>query len=129
MVYKLVISSEIVPQPDKYELRVARILAEYFKSDVHFVPRSKNPTPDILVVSTDDNWEIKNIRGNGKHTIEDNLREAGKQSKNVIISLLKPTKMSTQRAISRINFFSSHGRRTLQRVILITKQGKVIDIL
>lgn len=129
MAYKLILTSEIVPPPDKYELCAAKILAEYFKSDVRFVPRNGRPTPDIWVISKSESWEIKNIRGNGKHTIEDNLRDASRQSKNVVISLLKPTKMSAQRAISRINFFLRHGRRLPHRVILVTKQGKVIDIL
>ena len=129
MTYEIILPSGMQLQPDKYELHVAKVLAEYFKSDVRFIPKSNRPTPDILVVSTGDEWEIKNIRGNGKHTIEDNLREASRQSKNVVISLLKPTKMDTQRAVSRIDFFLGHGHRTLRRVILVTKQGKVIDIL
>lgn len=76
------------PRPDKYEERVAELCAEYFKSDVAFVMRGSQTTPDIQVLKTRTYWEIKSIKGKGRHMIENNLRRASKQSKNVIISLL-----------------------------------------
>ncbi len=67
------------------------MLAGKFQSDVLFVVCSSLHTPDIQIVKTGDYWEIKNVKGNGKNTIEDNLK------------------------------------RGIRRVILVTKNGAVID--
>ena len=124
--FKVIIPVDVKPHPDQYEETVARILAKYFQSDVLFVPRSINHTPDIQVVKTRQYWEIKNICGNSKKTIEDNLRKAAKQSDHVAISLLR-TKMPSKQAIFRINFYLNHARGNIKQVLLITKKGKVID--
>lgn len=126
--YSTIIPVGLNPKPDKYELTVAEACARWFESDIQFIPRSHKTTPDILVLATRQAWEIKNIRGNSKYTIEDNLRKASRQSEHVIISLLKPTKMSPAQALARIKFFLAHDKRNrLKGVLLITKQAVVID--
>jgi len=87
--------------PDKYEMAVARILAQKFQSGIKFVDRGSTRTPDIQVLSTKKYWEIKNAKGDGKLTIEDNLRKAAKQSDNIVISLLHST-MTSEKAVSHI---------------------------
>ena len=89
--FEVIIPNSIKPLPDKYEMSVARILSKEFQSDIRFIERSSIQTPDITVVSTGEYWEIKNIKGNGKLTIEDNLRRASKQANNVVIGLLRST--------------------------------------
>lgn len=116
------------PKPDKYEERVAELLAEKFQSDIAFVLRGTRTTPDILVVKTGEYWKIKNIRGSGKHAIEDNLRKASKQSKNVIISLLKPSELTAARVQSRVQHLLKTTNIKLNRVLLVTRSGKIIDI-
>lgn len=124
--FNVLIPITVKPHPDKYEEKVARILAQKFQSDILFVPRRANRTPDIQIVRTKQYWEIKNIRGNSKKTIEDNLRKAAKQSDRVVISLLR-TKMTATQASSRIKHYLSQARGNIKHVILITKKDKCID--
>ncbi len=124
--YHLIIPIGMKPEPDKYEKTIARLCAEKFQSDILFVLRGTSTTPDIQVVKTGRRWEIKNVKGLGRHTIEDNLREANHQAENVIISLLR-TKMTPQQAEVRIRFYLKRARKNLRHVVLIAKQGRFID--
>lgn len=103
--FKVIIPVDMKPYPDEYEEMVARVLARKFQSDVSFVPSiNALHTPDLQIVRTGEFWEIKNIRGSGKNTIEDNLKKAAKQSSNVVISLLR-SKMTSAQATARIRYF------------------------
>lgn len=83
--FSVIIPVNIKPRPNLYEQEVARVLAYKFQSDVRFVaPRYSLHTPDLQIVKTNEFWEIKNIRGNGKNTIEDNLK--GQQSNPIMSS-------------------------------------------
>lgn len=124
--FNVIIPTTVTPSPDKYEEKVARILAQKSQSDVVFIERSSNHTPDIRVVNTGQYWEIKNIRGNSKKTIEDNLRKAAKQSDRIIISLLR-TKMTQEQAVARIKHYLSHARGGVKQIMLITKKEKCIE--
>ncbi len=126
--YSVIIPNELSPKPDKYERIVAELCAKQFDSNIEFIVRGVHNTPDIRVVASGKTWEIKNIRGTGKHTIEDNLRKAKKQSPNIIISLLRPGAMEVQQALSRINFYLNHNSTGIDRVMLITKGKKIIDV-
>ena len=116
------------PMPDKNEELVAELCAVYFHSDVTFVLRGTNTTPDIKVLRTRQFWEIKNIRGASKHTVEDNLRKASRQSTNVIVSLLANSKLSSKQAENRIRHILKTQRMPLKRVLLITRSCQIIDI-
>lgn len=124
--FKVIIPINVKPHPDKFEEEVARILANKFRSDIVFVPRGIGHTPDIQIVSNQEYWEIKNIRGNAKKTIEDNLRRGAKQSSNIVISLLR-SKMTAEQASVRIRYYLNHASSSIDRVILVTKRGKTID--
>lgn len=125
--FKVIIPVDMKPYPDSYEEKVARILARKFQSDMLFVPPTYSlHTPDLQVVNTGKFWEIKNIRGNGKNTIEDNLKKAAKQSSNVVVSLLR-SKMTSTQAAARIRYFLSRPHGNIKNIILVTKGGKTID--
>lgn len=124
--FEVIVPTSVKPAPDKYEMAVARILAQKFRSDIRFIERGVTKTPDIQVLSTKKYWEIKNIKGDGKLTIEDNLRKAAKQSDNIVIGLLRST-MTPEKASSRIKWYLEHARANIKHVILITKRGKTID--
>ena len=124
--YCVIIPVDMKPQPDKYERIVARLCAEKFQSDILFVKRSISTTPDIFVLKSKQFWEIKNIQGNGKNTIEDNLKRASKQADNVIISLLR-SRMTPNQASARIRYYLKRARKNLRRVILVTKDLRIID--
>ena len=125
-IFEVIVPTSVRPLPDKYEMLVAKILADKFQSDVRFVERSSIHTPDIQVMKTGEYWEVKNVKGNGKLTIEDNLRKATKQSCNVVISLLR-SEMTVEKASSRINWHIKHAPAGLRNIILVTKRGKTID--
>jgi len=124
--YNLIIPINIKPQPDKYEKVVAQLCAQKFQSDILFVKPTISTTPDIQVVRTKQFWEIKNIQGDGKNTIEDNLKRASRQADNVIISLLR-SKMAPQKAEMHIRYYLKHARKNLKKVILVTKERKIVD--
>lgn len=120
------ISIEAGANPDKYEWRVAAVLTDYFKSNIAIRRSSQSYSPDLLVIRLNQLWEIKNIRGNGTHTIEHNLSKAKLQSDKVIISLYR-TNMTPKRAIGRIKAELIRNRE-IKRLLLVTKDGKVIEI-
>jgi hypothetical protein len=121
--YKIIIPADIKPKPTPLEQNIAELMAKFAKSDVRFVKRGNTPTPDILIGQI--HWEIKHIRGNAKYTIQNNLREASRQSRNVIISLAK-TKMTTAKAQSRISYFLQKSPHSFLRVILVTKSSEIM---
>lgn len=127
--YQLIVPPEIKPEPDKYEVLAAKVCALWFCSDIEFIMRGVRTTPDIRVLATGQEWEIKSVRGNSKHTIVNNLRKASRQSSHVVISLLRPTKITPEQAEARIRHFLSTEKTGICHVVLITKQKKVIDIV
>lgn len=56
-------------------------------------PLGLKPKPDIQVIRTGEYWEIKNLRGNGKHTVEDNLRKASSMPIKPVLLIEKAGKV------------------------------------
>lgn len=125
MKYKVIVKTDLTDRPKDHELSAALILAGYFRADVIFLRPQLDKTPDIDVDGV--RWEIKSPKGDGKKTIENNLRAARKQSLHIVIDLRR-IKMHQQKAIARINFFLSKPNR-FKRVLVITKSQKVIEII
>lgn len=126
MKYQVIIKTDLLDRPEDHELSAALILAAHFKSDVIFLRPESRKTPDIDVSGT--KWEIKSPRGNGKKTIDNNLRTARKQSRNIVIDLRR-IKLRQQNVLSRINFYLSAGPHGFKKLLIITKTRKVIEIL
>ena len=126
--YNIIRPVGLKPAPDKYEEKVAELCAKWFHSDIAFVLRSGHTTPDIKVLKTGQFWEIKNIKSDGKHTIEDNLRKANKQADNLIVSLLRSSTKDYARTESRIRYVLKNTNVKFTGVLLVTKAGKVVDI-
>ncbi len=126
MKYKLIIPSDIKPKPTKDEQDIGAIMSEKFSSDVVFIKRSTtNTTPDIKIGNTF--WEIKSPRGNSKYTISDSLRRAKRQSQYIVISLAR-TKMTSRQAEARTRDFLKRSSVGIKRLLIVTKNNKVIDI-
>lgn len=123
--YEVIIKTDLADRPKDHELSAALILADHFKSDVVFLRPQTDKTPDIDVDGT--KWEIKSPRGNSKKTIENNLRTARKQSRNIVIDLRR-IKMHQRQANARINFFLSNSH-SFKKVLIITKSQRVFEIL
>ena len=124
--YKIIVKTDLVDVPKDHELSAALILAYHFKSDVIFLRSETKKTPDIDVNGT--KWEIKSPMGNGKKTIDNNLRAAHKQSRNIVVDLRR-AKLHQARAIARINHYLSAGPHKIKHLKVITKTHKIIDIL
>ncbi len=108
----------------QHELNVATILAETGE-DVRFIPVSNNyATPDIECMGLE--WEIKSPRGSSSRTIENNIRLALKQSKNIIIDLsrLGMPEDKCLREIERQNKMV----RGKHRIMVITKNKNIIKL-
>ena len=113
--------------PKPHEKRAARVIASYFKSDIKFIRRTINSSPDIEIIKTHERWEIKSPLGG----IDNNLRVASDQAKNVFLDLSR-CKMGQSEAISRAkNFCLGKWRHRchLKKLRVITKAGKIIDII
>lgn len=105
---------------------VAILLADYFKTDVMFLRPGCHKTPDLDIGGV--LWEVKSPMGNGKKTMENNLRSARKQSLNIVIDLRR-TDMNYHNARARINFYLTTENHHIRQLKVVTKSQKVIDIL
>ena len=100
--YNVITPSDLDIEPEKHEQRAAKAMAEFLRQDVKFVKRSPNSrTADLLVVKTNVYWEIKGIKGDGKRTIQNNLRESQGQAGNIILELSR-TSMSPEKVKGRV---------------------------
>lgn len=127
MKYKVIVETGIIDRPQDHEIKAALIVANaYFKSNVTFLRQSTYSTPDIEV--NGEKWEIKSPLGNGKKTIENNLRAARKQSKNIIVDFGR-MKLHQTKALTNIRFYLKSSPRQFRKVIVITKSKKIIEIL
>lgn len=112
------------PRPKIHEETAGDILASHFKNDVYFIESTNQSTPDIIIDCI--KWEIKSPIGNSKNNIQKNMREASWQSGNIVIDLRR-SKLHQTRALGYINQFVERSRK-IKRVLVITKQGKVLTI-
>jgi len=127
MKYQVIVATDIVDRPKDHEMRAALIMANlYFKANVTFLRQEAHKTPDLNVAGS--RWELKSPLGNGKKTIDNNMRTAKKQSQNIILDFSR-MKLHQVRALSRLNHYLSAGNHGFRRVAVITKDGKVLEIL
>ena len=124
--YKVIVKTELVDVPKEHELSAALILAYHFKAEVIFLRPERKKTPDIDVNGI--KWEIKSPTGNGRKTIDNNLRAAHKQSRNIVLDLRR-IKLHQSKVVARINYYLSAGPHKIKHLKIITKAQKVIDIL
>jgi Contact-dependent growth inhibition CdiA C-terminal domain len=128
MKYKVIIETDIINRPKDHEMKAALIVAnEYFKFDVIFLRPEVYKTPDLKVKDT--KWELKSPLGNGKKTIENNMRAARKQSEHLVLDFSR-MKLHQTKAISNINYYlKNSSSNQFKRVIVITKDRKILEIL
>ena len=125
--YKVHFEESGKSEPRSHEKRVAQIVAGYFESDIVFLRRFSSKTPDLYVMNTNICWELKSPQGGSKYTIHNNLREAGKQSENVILDLTR-AKLTDEQGVSRAEEFIKNERSRIKRLKVLTKKHKIVDI-
>ena len=116
--------SNLKTPPEKAEFETAKYFAELGK-DITFIRPSSIPhqhRPDIVMDGIE--WEIKCPEGQGKRTIENNIRSAERQSHYIIVDLRR-IKLPEKRCLSEIenNFNTKPG---IKRILVITKELKLI---
>ena len=124
MKYKVIVETSPADAPQIHEMRAALIMANYFECDVYFLRPERYKTPDLLVKGV--KWEIKSPTGNGKKTIDNNLRAASGQSENVVLDLAR-IKMNHNKVLARVRFYLKTDRK-IKHLKIIEKSGKVLDI-
>ncbi|MBR3628291.1 MAG: hypothetical protein IKN42_05545 [Elusimicrobia bacterium] len=111
---------------EQHELDVAKVLNKLGK-DVEFILPSRvkfSRTPDIKMDGL--LWEIKSPKGSSSRTIENNLRTALKQSKNIIIDLRR-IKIDETKAISQIAKQFKYSK-LIRKIIIIKQNKEILDI-
>lgn len=123
--FNIVIPADMKPRPKIHEETAAAILANHFAKDVYFIEVTNHGTPDIRIDGVE--WEMKSPDGASQYTIQNNMRKAGRQSKNIIVDLRR-VRLHHKRALGYINKFMSGASSKFNRVLVITKSGKVLVI-
>lgn len=109
------------------EREVAEWLENNLGGELYMVPRVNKPdgisTPDYLF--RNEYWDLKEITGNGKNTIDSLLKKQKNQSLNFIIDLSN-TKMPVQEAIRQIEkVYKKKDRRWIEKIILKNKEDLI----
>ena len=122
--YSVIIPKELYPKPSNREMTAAYILIDFFNSDIKFVVRNDNKTPDFLIKGK--YWELKSPTGNGKYNLQHALRNAAKQSENIIIDA-RFSKIHINKIKNELNYQFKHSKN-IKRLLLIDKQKNMVEI-
>ncbi|NCO10962.1 hypothetical protein GW930_03620 [Candidatus Saccharibacteria bacterium] len=125
----IIIPPGLKPRPSEREREIASLIAAHFGSPVEFlVPRNsyKQKTPDVIVKGL--LWEVKAPVGSSlRSTVKKQLKLGLKQSENIIISGLY-IKISDDVVIKQLRR-ELIGHKKARRIIYITKQNEIIQVL
>ena len=117
--------SQLQVPPEKHELATARYFANMGK-DVVFLKPSNIPEvhrPDILMGGVE--WEIKCPQGKSKRTIEQNFRQAIKQSHSIIFDLRRINVPEKQCIAQLERHFNT--RSDIKRLLVIKVNGELLQ--
>ena len=107
-----------------HEINAIMILADYFGPDIKYINPGPGKTPDLIIKGIE--WELKSPQGNGVKTIENILKKATKQSKNIVLDFSR-IKMNSNQALARTRYYLRNSKHGIKRLIIITKSHKIID--
>lgn len=111
------------------ERMVANLMGETYGGEIKLVPVVLNPkgikTPDYII--NGEKFDLKEIFGNGKNTLDTAISKKKEQSTNFIFDISN-TEMQTIKAINQIQkIYKSNNRTWVEKVVLI-KDNKVLKI-
>lgn len=114
---------------NKKERQVAELLGKTYGGQVYLVPVVLNPkeikTPDYII--NGNKFDLKEIFGNGKNTLDTAISKKKKQATNFIFDISK-TEMKTNQAIIQIErIYTSKNRTWVDNIVLI-KDNKILKI-
>lgn len=113
-------------KPLVHEYAAYLVLAQAGKN-IRVLPvqsRYKVSSPDFIMDGLV--WELKCPQGKGKYLIRDTLRQALRQSENVVVDLRR-AKLSQEKCLNQLRKYFQLEKR-LKRLLVITKEKEVIDI-
>ena len=123
--YHIIIENFANDPPKPHEISAAKILTDFFKTDILFLRPGFGKTPDFRIKN--ELWELKSPTGNAKNTIGNNLRHARHQSPKIILDLSR-CGFTDERAISRAKDYLKKYPNCIKNVIVITKHKEVLTI-
>jgi len=122
--YRVIIPADLKPFTAQYEISAAKLLASHFKADVEFIVRTNHKTADFLIAGT--KWELKSPTGSGKYNVEHQIKDAGKQSTNVVFDARR-SKIHMTKLRNEVKY-QFKLIRPVKRLILIDKMDQVIEL-
>ena len=113
---------------DKHEKLAVDFLATKIAYNITFLlpdRRKGSKTPDIEMNGLP--WEIKSLKGKSSRTIENNIRQALRQSPYIIIDLRHmdgrvPTKKLVDKVESQFNI-----AKPIKHIMVITRQDTILE--
>ena len=124
--YSVIVPRNVFPKPSMREMSAAYILLDYFKTDIEFIPRNNQKTPDFMIGGI--KWELKTPVGTGKYNIQHLLHTAIQQSKNIIVDT-RFSKMHFSKVINELERHSVLTTKGIKHLIVITKSRKIVVII
>lgn len=127
--YKVDGKNVVLDYSDK-EKEIAEWLESTFGGGLYMVPRVNNPkgisTPDYLW--NNEFWDLKEITGNGKHTLDTAIKKKKSQSSNFLFDMSN-SKMSNEEAIKQLKLiFKTKDRHWIKKIMLIRNQNLIVII-
>lgn len=111
------------------EREIANILGQTLGGKVKLVPVVLKPkgiqTPDYII--NNKRFDLKQIIGNGKNTLDTAINKKRKQSDNFVFDITK-TEMSMEQALLQIERIYNAKNRTWVNTIILIKDKKVLRI-
>lgn len=122
--HHVIIPTDLKPSPAPYEVSAATLLANHFKSDVEFILRTNHKTADFLINGIE--WELKSPVGVGKYNIQHQLKDAARQSSNVVFDARRSKIHMTK--VRREVEYHFKTIRPIKRLLIISKSKEVIEL-
>ncbi len=111
------------------ERKVAELLGKTYGGNIELVPVVLNPkgikTPDYMINGK--KFDLKEIFGNGKNTLDTAISKKKKQSNNFIFDISQ-TKMNEDEAIRQIEKIYTSNNRAWVNTIILIKDNKVLKV-
>lgn len=119
----------VVMEATNKEKEVASLLGRIIGGQVNIIPRVNEPaavkTPDYIV--NNESYDLKQITGGGKWTIEGNLKGKKEQSNNFIIDITN-AKLSIEEAQRQIQVIYNSKHYSWVDKILLIKNNEIIKV-
>lgn len=122
-------NKHVILNPTTREKEVAKMLGKIYGKQVNIIPRVNEPdnikTPDYMI--KDEKFDLKEITGGGKWTIEGNLKGKKEQSNNFIIDITN-AKLDKKEADRQIQVIYNSKHYTWIDKIFLVKQDAIIKV-